>query len=229
MQREHWPQAGGGTVSVCSFDLLAPHYRWMECVLAGGKLQACRTMFVNQFAGAKDVLLLGEGNGRFLSELLSRNSSARITCVDSSAGMQKAARKRMLRGSVDSKRVSFVQADVLRCDLPEKGFDAIAANFFLDCFAPEQLERVIGCVAEWAAPDAWLIVSDFRCPKHGLKRWRAEGILALMYWFFRITTRLPARQLTAPQHLLECSGFRLVERREREWGLLYSELWRKGA
>ena len=39
-------QAGGGTVIARSFDLLAPHYRWMEFVLAGRKLQECRTVFL---------------------------------------------------------------------------------------------------------------------------------------------------------------------------------------
>src|SRR5579862_4048205 len=67
-----------------SFDRLAPHYRWLEIVLAGEKLQHCRTAFLSQIRDAHDVLILGEGNGRFLLECRKTLSSAQITCVDSS-------------------------------------------------------------------------------------------------------------------------------------------------
>jgi ubiquinone/menaquinone biosynthesis C-methylase UbiE len=210
-----------------SFDLLAPHYRWMEFVLAGGKLQGCRTMFLDEFARANNVLLLGEGNGRFLTELLRRNSTVNVTCVDASAAMQRTARSRLARKGFGTRRVAFVHSDVLACEFPASAFDAIAANFFLDCFPPEELERVVHRMSEWAAPEARLIVSDFQRPENGIKRWRANAILAVMYLFFRIATGLPARRLTAPEGFLKRSGFHLAKRNEREWGLLYSELWRK--
>jgi hypothetical protein len=55
-----------------SFDRLAPHYRWLEWVLAGRKLQRCRTAFLDEIGRADATLLVGEGNGRFLGELLKR-------------------------------------------------------------------------------------------------------------------------------------------------------------
>src|SRR5439155_22241467 len=39
---------GNGVVQVMSFDTLAPHYRWMEFILAGKKLQRCRTAFLDE-------------------------------------------------------------------------------------------------------------------------------------------------------------------------------------
>ena len=53
-----------------SFDHLAPHYRWMEWLLAGSKPQRCRTTFLDTLPTARHALLLGEGNGRFLREFL---------------------------------------------------------------------------------------------------------------------------------------------------------------
>ena len=61
-----------------SFDRLAPHYRWMEAVLAGGKLQRCRTAFLNEVKDARHALIVGDGNGRFLSALLRANPSVRV-------------------------------------------------------------------------------------------------------------------------------------------------------
>ncbi|HEY0456627.1 MAG TPA: class I SAM-dependent methyltransferase, partial [Verrucomicrobiae bacterium] len=76
-----------------SFDAIAPHYRWMELLLAGAKLQRCRVAFLDKARRAENILLLGEGHGRFLSELLVANPSAHITCLDASAGMLKQAEK----------------------------------------------------------------------------------------------------------------------------------------
>jgi ubiquinone/menaquinone biosynthesis C-methylase UbiE len=216
-----------GIVIQRSFDLLAPHYRWMECVLAGRKLQSCRTRFLDELASARNVLLLGEGNGRFLSELLQRNPAATITCVDASRGMQAAARRRLTKNRFDLSRVTFLHRDALDCDLHPNQYDAIATHFFLDCFTPEQLQQLTQRIARWATPDARWILSDFQRPDRGPKRWRAEAILALMYIFFRAATRLPARKLTEPRPYLERSGFRLARRAVTEWGLLYTELWRK--
>src|SRR6202008_2184922 len=77
------------------FDLLAPHYRWMEWMLAGPKLQRCRTAFLHAIPSPQSVLLLGEGNGRLLVELLRRYPGAQVTCVDASARMLGCARARL--------------------------------------------------------------------------------------------------------------------------------------
>src|SRR5690349_9347963 len=94
MRREERSRAcggtGGGFFSVglfMSFDVLAPHYRWMEFVLAGEKLQRCRTAFLDSTGGAKNILILGEGNGRFLLECRRKFPDGQITCVDASARM----------------------------------------------------------------------------------------------------------------------------------------------
>jgi ubiquinone/menaquinone biosynthesis C-methylase UbiE len=210
-----------------SFDLLAPHYRWMECVLAGRKLQDCRTRFLNEFSSARNVLLLGEGNGRFLCELLKCNPAARVTCVDASRRMQSAARRRLDRVGLSGAQVTFIHSDVLTCKLAADSYDAIATHFFLDCFPSEQLDRIVQRVSSWAAPGARWVISDFRAPDAGLGRQRAEIILAMMYLFFRVATRLPARKLTDPRAYLERNRFVLMKQAVREWGLLYSELWRK--
>src|SRR5579864_4929172 len=78
-----------------SFDVLAPHYRWMEVVLAGEKLQRCCTAFLERISGARNVLILGEGNGRFLVECRRKIPKAHIVCVDASARMLTLAQRRL--------------------------------------------------------------------------------------------------------------------------------------
>jgi len=210
-----------------SFDRLAPHYGWMETVLAGPRLQRVRTTWIGELAGCRHLLVAGVGHGPALATVLRLHPALRITCVDASAGMLHHARRRAQRAGADLTRLTFVHA-ALPGWQPAERFDAIATHFFLDCFSPEQLGVVVAELAALAAPGARWIVSDFALPAHGARRWRARAIHALMYRFFRVATRLPARRWTSPDPLLERAGFRLSGRRTSEWGLLQADLWQAG-
>lgn len=210
-----------------SFDRLAPHYRWMELVLAGNKLQRFRTAYLDTVATARNVLCLGEGNGRFLAELLRVNSVAEVVCMDASAKMLSEARRRAGKQNGVLRQVRFVQADILTERLPADTFDAVVTNFFLDCFAPAQLAGVVGNIAQSARPGAFWLLSDFQEAPGILRRARSRWILWSMYLFFRCVTALPARALTEPDELLLRNGFKLCQRQTGEWGLLKSDLWQK--
>jgi ubiquinone/menaquinone biosynthesis C-methylase UbiE len=210
-----------------NFDTLAPHYRWMECLLAGGKLQRCRTTFLADVQHAQNVLLLGEGNGRFLTAFAGVNRFAQITVVDSSENMLRQAQRHAVRSDARVGRIQFLHADVLAWSPPPESFDLIVTNFFFDCFRSEQLTELVPRLASAAGTNAQWIVSDFHVPAHGVARWRARGIIAAMYCFFRVATRLPARRLTSVEPLLRASRFQLRQRQFTEWGLLHADLWQR--
>jgi ubiquinone/menaquinone biosynthesis C-methylase UbiE len=210
-----------------SFDLLAPHYRWMEWLLAGRKLQRCRTAFVQAIPRPRRVLMLGEGNGRCLVELLCAYPEARFTCVDASSRMLERARARVLGHGLGDERIEFVHADVVKWQAPSEKFDLLVTHFFLDCFRADQLARMIPRLAAAAAPDARWLLADFCEPASGVAKWRARGILRAMYFFFQRVTLLPASRLTPPDAFLQQSGFVLRERTLSEWGLLHSDLWQR--
>lgn len=207
-----------------SFDLLAPHYRWLEWVLAGGKLQRCRTAHIDVIPEPRQALLVGEGNGRLLCQLAARFPRTRFTCVDASAKMLRAAKNRLQLRGLGGTSVEFIHADILDWE-PDGSFDLIVTHFFLDCFQPEQLARIVPRLAAAAAPGANWLVADFREPQSGWRKWRARLVLKSMYLFFQAVTRLPARSLASPDPLLKQSGFMLARRSIFEWGLLHSDLW----
>lgn len=210
-----------------SFDILAPHYRWMEFVLAGEKLQRCRTAFLDEIPVARNILLLGEGHGRCLPECRRRFPGARITCVDSSAAMLDQARRRLIRHELDTSLVEFVHADVLHWEPASQPYDLIVTHFFIDCFRSDQLERMIAGLGAATTPDASWLIADFQNAPSGLRRIRTRMILWAMYAFFRRVTRLPAQSLTKPDPYLERAGFALHRRTETEWGLLHSDWWKR--
>jgi ubiquinone/menaquinone biosynthesis C-methylase UbiE len=211
-----------------SFDRLAPHYNWLESVLAGPRLQRCRTTWLTQLAGCRNLLVAGVGHGPALPAVLQAHPRLRITCVDASAAMLRQAERNALKNGADLARLTFVHAALPAWNPPQR-FDAIATHFFLDCFEPEPLRAVVAQLAAAATPAAQWLVSDFTVPERGLRRVRAQAVHALMYAFFRVATRLPARRLTRPDALLEAAGFRLRGRRPSEWGLLQADWWERAA
>jgi ubiquinone/menaquinone biosynthesis C-methylase UbiE len=208
-----------------SFDTLAPHYRWMEAILAGNKLQRCRTSFLDHAANAQSVLIVGEGNGRFLAECRRRLPSAYIACVDASAQMLTVARGRLRRLGLLTAHTEFIHADALSWVPSPGAFDLIVTHFFLDCFRLDQQAQIIGKLARATRPRAQWLLADFQVPATGLLRLRAQIIHRVLYAFFGAFTDLPARKLTPPDDALKAHGFELRERNVSEWGLLHADRW----
>jgi len=211
-----------------SFDLLAPVYRGLEAVLAGGVLQRARTAHLSRIGPVRHALLLGEGHGRFLAALLAADANVRVTVVEASQGMIEAARRELRRLRVPTDRVEIVHADALTWAPPARHYDLVATHFFLDCFPPDKLATLLERIAGAAAADAVWLVSDFAVPRAGWRRWRARILHALMYGFFRVVTGLRARCVTPPDAWLAAADFTCETRVSYSFGLIESALWRRG-
>jgi ubiquinone/menaquinone biosynthesis C-methylase UbiE len=195
-------------------DRIARLYRWIEYATFGNALQQRRTAFLADVADARRILVLGDGDGRFLEKLVKQNPRARVDYVDLSGRMLEFAR---LRAGTD--RVAYHQADALEITLPERGYDLIATHFFLDCLDEASAARLVERVTRAVCPHARWLISEFR------RTWWSSSLLAGLYCFFRITTGLKTRRLIDHHPLLARRGFRIM-RAESAWrGLLTSELW----
>ncbi len=53
-----------------SFDLVAPHYCWLETVGFGSVLQKARARWIETVPQPKRVLTIGEGTGHFVRKFL---------------------------------------------------------------------------------------------------------------------------------------------------------------
>ena len=211
-----------------SFDTLAPHYCAMEALFAGRLMQQCRTAFLDEAAPCRRALLLGEGPGRFLAELLRTHSGIEVTCVERSPRMIEQAAQLVRRRGLDDARVTFEPCDALVWSPPRGVHDLVVTNFFLDCFRSDQVGSLVAKVAASATDNARWLVSDFRVPVRGWPRWRARLIVSLLYGFFRLTTNLSASRLAPPDGFLRAAGFRLARRRLASFGLVHSDVWLRG-
>jgi SAM-dependent methyltransferase len=195
-------------------DSIARLYRWMEYATFRNALQRRRTAFLSDVADVRRVLVLGDGDGRFLEKLVQRNPLACIDYVDLSGRMLELARAR-----AGTRRVTYHQADALEIPLPECGYDLIVTHFFLDCFDEAGASRLVERAALAACPNARWLISEFR------RTWWSPPLLAGLYLFFRITTGLKTRRLIDHHPLLMLHGFRVVRTESAWFGLLASELW----
>lgn len=211
-----------------SFDLLAPHYTWMEKALAGPRLQRCRTTWLDSLADCRRILNVGVGHGHFLAACARRFPDAEITSVDASAPMLDHAHERARRTAPNFSRLAFVHATLPAWSPPAAHYDAIVTNFFLDCFSPEELAPVVAGLARAARPPAKWLLADFTVPERGWARHRARAIHATMYAFFRPIAGVKARRVTPPDALLRAENFTLTGRKTSEWGLLHADLWTRG-
>ena len=214
-------------------DPLARWYRWLEYAGFGRALERRRLEFLPRLVNARKVLVLGEGDGRFLAALLRINRTAEVDYIDGSREMLALARKRARIAGDDeageNSRVRFHCGDALAWleARPPGGYDVVCTHFFLDCFTQEQLEPLVRGIARHAVTRAWWIVSEFRYPDTGLARSWGRVLIAFLYGFFRVSTGLRVRGLPEHGQAIGAAGFRLAQRVVAGRGLLESERWER--
>ena len=211
-----------------SFDSIAPAYRTLETIAFGGDLQRARVACLGEIELPRRALIVGEGDGRFLCELLRLHPNVEVDCVDASERMSELARKRIERLSpADTIRVRFLQRDITSWMPSEASYDLIATHFFLDCFPEGRIAEVVNRLARAATSSAAWLLADFCMPAGGFTRVRAGLWLAAMYRFFRFTAGIEATELEDPSPFLRAAGFALVNQHLFRSGMLKSEWWRR--
>ena len=187
-------------------DPLARWYRWLEYAAFGGALRRRREAFLFELGDPKKVLVLGDGDGRFLQLFAALYPQSQVDAVDSSARMIELARARVPSATFyldDAREFAF-----------DNEYDLAVAHFFFDCFEPEELKAILSRIRA----NTWL-VSEFRNT-----RW-SWPLLRGLYFFFRLTTGLRVTSLPDHRWILEGAGYKLEKEQVTLGGLLVSEKW----
>jgi ubiquinone/menaquinone biosynthesis C-methylase UbiE len=210
-------------------DSIAGWYRRIEHIGFGSALERRRNAFLGEVCDARRILVLGEGDGRFLVRLLEQTlqeqTGVEVDYLDLSRRMLELARARLEAAGHGGGSVTFRQGDALIVPLPRAEYDLIVTHFFLDCFNEADAATLVQNIAEAARPHARWLISEFHQPEGG---WRATWAwlwLRILYAFFRVTTGLQTSRLIDHHPLLLRSGFRLSRAETAHFGLLVSELW----
>lgn len=196
----------------------------LETLSFGGALQRARTSHLDALGGER-LLVLGEGDGRFLEALLTSTSWECIECVESSLSMVRRARARLMaaHGRDVADRVRFCIEDARHVDYGISCRDAVICCFFLDCFEERDLYRLVTRLVAALRVGGRFLLVDFAPPGNR----RARLALGFLYFCFGLLTDISARRLVDPRPQLEAAGLELVRCSEHARGLVYSALYVK--
>jgi len=206
-------------------DPIAKIYRWLEYAAFGRTLERCRYSYLSRIRQARRVFILGEGDGRFLQQLVTCNPGAGVDVVEASAAMIKLASARLPAGA--KQQVVFHHQDFRTADLGSQRYDVAVALFSLDCFSEPDAWAVIQKIESLLQPGGLLVVSEFRQPQRGWPALHARCWLWLMYLFFRFASGLRASELPPYQLQLREAGLALLEHRYWAAGMITAQLWQK--
>jgi SAM-dependent methyltransferase len=216
-----------------NFNVIARPYRWLEYLTLGPILQRCRLHYLPNLLQQKRVLILGDGDGRFLSQLLAANPHLHADAVDTSKTMLKLLRSRCEAAAPNAAaRLNTHHTDALtfsnpspeNSERPEK-YDLVVTHFFLDCLTQPDLETLIARTAPALTPKALWVVSDFRIPTAGPMRLPAKLLTRALYLAFRILTGLRTNRLPDHATPLAQAGLTRISHHHHLSGLLTTELW----
>jgi trans-aconitate methyltransferase len=206
-----------------NFDRVAAIYRWAEYISLGPLLQRTRTHFLHQLNNPRHVLVLGDGDGRFLEQLLLHYPHCSATAADISAAMLSKLRDRCAFAST---RLTTLHRSALEIDA-SPDTDLVVTHFLLDCFTQPEVDALTTRLASQLSPGALWLVSDFALPTHRILRPFARLYIMSLYAAFRLLTGLRVRHLPDTQSALTRAGLRRLARKSFLFGLLYTELWQR--
>ncbi|WP_051670213.1 class I SAM-dependent methyltransferase [Bryobacter aggregatus] len=202
---------------------IAVVYRFIEYLAFGTRLERCREKYLFVTTQARRILILGEGDGRFLQQLVAINPTGQIDVIESSEMMVQLAMGRL---PVEAhSRVHFYQRDVL--PIPDQHYDLVVTHFFLDCFEPQSVQRIIAAIETQLSPGALWLLSEFQQPPSGFRALHAQLWLRTMYLFFQKTTGLGIAALPPYATLLRAAGLRQIAVSDQFLSLITAQLWIK--
>ncbi len=206
------------------FNLIARPYRWLEYLTLGTALEHCRNYYLPQLHNRDHALVLGDGDGRFLAQLLKQNQHLRADAVDISATMLQLLSKRC-EGATPNTTNRLRTHNAYALTLPLEGpYDLVVTHFFLDCLTQPDLNALITRIAPTLTPGALWLISDFRIPP-GPMRLPARLLVRSLYLAFRLLTGLRTTRLPDHATPLMQAGLTRISAQHRLAGLLTTELW----
>jgi SAM-dependent methyltransferase len=207
-----------------NFNRIARPYRWLEYLTLGKALENCRLHYLPQLLDRRRALVLGDGDGRFLAQLLTHNPHLQADAVDTSITMLQLLHQRCEAATPNAAaRLRTHHANALTFPL-EGPHDLVVTHFFLDCFTQPELNTLITRIAPTLTPGALWLISDFRIPS-GLMYLPAKLLVRGLYLAFRVLTGLRTTRLPDHATPLTQAGLTCIAKQHRLAGLLTTELW----
>ena len=213
------------TIMAVNFNLIAPIYDFGEKFFFGNLLVFSRNRFLNYSINSSSVLILGEGRGQFLNQLLCVNQTCKVTVVESSTKMIQKQKELIPHKYLN--RVSFqcISIDDFK---PDQYYDLVCTHFFWDCFSQRQILTFLPHFTKILKKNGFWINSDFVESKNGEMNLNFFKI-RILYLFFRLTTGILARRVEPFCKYAFKNSLQLKDYEEIRPNFIRSEVFKKVA
>ena len=212
-------------MKTAGWDFMAKVYSFLEYMTCGRALAESRRFHLKHCLACERILILGDGNGRFLHELYASGFQGEVVSVDCSQGMIAEAKKRCVAYTV---RIKWIECGIEKLSLNELGkFDCLITHYFWDVFEAEKgggLLRKALCEVDGLS---YVGMADFSSAD-GLKGWRAlrqRVILNVLFACFRSITGIENRAMWSVDSVLQSSGWSQVKEGTFGDQLVWASWW----
>lgn len=167
------------------YDQIATIYDSLTKLVFGNSLERAKKTDLDCLKAGDKVLIVGGGTGSVLEYIDQFGTKMEVDYIELSGKMLGQARKRKIKYL----SINFFEKDVF--SHYEQGYDAVITHFFLDQFDELQGEKLVMHMVSLLRPSGLLLNTDFVETSRLWDQW----LLTLMYYFFRMTSRLGKVQL----------------------------------
>ncbi|HEX5025490.1 MAG TPA: class I SAM-dependent methyltransferase [Agriterribacter sp.] len=173
-----------------NYDTIAGTYDFISRIVFGKALVESQVCLLPYVPDKGRLLIVGGGTGWILEALAkTHQQELRIDYVESSAKMIARSQKR----NCGTHRVNFIHTPVEHYNAKEK-YDTILTAFFFDNFQATTIRDIFTRLDLLCNHQGiWLYV-DFVYDKRKSPLWQ-KSLLKLMYFFFRVTSRIETKEL----------------------------------
>ena len=218
------------TKSLHNFNFIAPVYDQLASWVFGQSIKQAQLDTLTWIPLNATVLIIGGGTGWYLKALLEQHKVKKVVYIEASEKMLALTRKKIasLLPELTTSEIEFRLGteDTL---YPAEQFDIVVTHFFLDVFEPVQLKKIAYQLKNVLYPSGLWLIADFRLAEQniGIRYLWKKLLVKSMLLFFRITSRITARQLPDFAALFTAMNMKLVNEHSYYKGLIVSAVYRK--
>ena len=174
-----------------NYDTIAPVYDFISRMVFGKAILNAQVSLLKCLpVGDCRLLIVGGGTGWILEELAKqRPNGVTVDFVEASNEMIQLSRKR----NCGENSVNFIHCPIEDFKAPYL-YQAILTPFVLDNFEEQKAKQVFTQLDKLLAEGGTWLYSDFVYDKTNSPYWQ-KGLLKLMYFFFRVTTKIETNRL----------------------------------
>jgi ubiquinone/menaquinone biosynthesis C-methylase UbiE len=168
------------------FDWIAGCYEAVANIYSLGAIPRSKATQIKRMCAGDRVLYVGVGSGQ--DALMAAQHGCQVTCLDISGKMLAKVRARFDAAGLAGE---FHQRD-LADHVDAAGYDFVAANFFLNSFAPGEMVRMMHRLASLLGPNGQLLIADVAPPQGNPLYWILNRVhIRLAFYVFWLLRLIP--------------------------------------